>query len=103
MGGIIECQSLYRKPTFGTTDQELQDRFSSQGTVTSAKVMANRLTGRSQGFGFMEMSTQEEAEQADNARHGTDFGERILVVNAARPLEERRPFRSDPPNTPSAQ
>jgi len=65
--------------------------------------MADRFTGRSRGFGFMEMSTQEEAGQAINALHGTDFGGRILVANEARQLEEKRPFRSDPYNTPSVQ
>ena len=85
---------------FGMTDQELQDHFSSRGIVTSAKVMADRFTGRSRGFGFVEMSTQKEAEQAINPLHGTDFGERILVVKEALPLEEKRPYRSDPPNRP---
>ena len=74
--------------TFATTDQELQDHVASQGTVISAKVMADRFTGRSRGFGFVEMSTQEEAEQAINALHGTDLGGRILAANDARPLEK---------------
>ncbi len=83
---------------FETTDQELQGHFASQGTVVSANVIVDRFTGRSRGFGFVEMSTQEEAEQAIKALHGTDLGGRILVVNEARPLQERRPFRSSPPN-----
>ena len=74
---------------FATTDQELQDHVASQGNVISAKVMADRFTGRSRGFGFVEMSTQEEAEQASNALHGTDLGGRILAVNDVRPLEEK--------------
>ena len=62
------CVKLYiGNLPFGTTDQELQDHFSSHGTVTSAKVMADRLTGKSRVFGLMEMATQEEAEQAINA------------------------------------
>jgi RNA recognition motif-containing protein len=79
---------------FEITDQELQDLFAPQGTVVSAKIIADRFTGRSRGFGFVEMSTQEEAEQAINALHGTDLGGRILVVNQARQLEEKQPFRS---------
>ncbi len=82
---------------FSTTDQELHDHFASQGTVISAKVIADRFTGRSRGFGFVEMSSQEEASEAINALNGTDLGGRILVVNEARPLEEKRPFRSGPP------
>lgn len=58
---------------FGTTDQESQDHFSSHGTRTSAKVMAGRFTGRSRGFGLVEMSTQEEAEQVSNPLHRTDI------------------------------
>jgi RNA recognition motif-containing protein len=85
---------------FGTTDQESQDHFSSHGTRTSAKVMAGRFTGRSRGFGLVEMSTQEEAEQVINPLHKTDIGGRIFEVNEARPLEEKRPIRSGPPNRP---
>jgi len=58
---------------FATTDQERQDHVASQSTLNSVKVMADRLTGRSRGFGFGEMSTQEEAEQTSNALHGTDI------------------------------
>ena len=76
---------------FDITDQGLQEHFAAQGTVISAKIMADRFTGRSRGFGFIEMSTQEEAEHAIQALHGTDLGGRILVVNEARPMEERRP------------
>lgn len=88
---------------FITTDQDLHDHFASQGTVISAKVIADRLTGRSRGFGFVEMATQDEAEKATSALNGTDLGGRILMINKARPLEERQPFRSDAPNTPSVQ
>ncbi len=88
---------------FATTDQELQDYFASQGTVISAKVIADKFTGRSRGFGFVEMSTQDEAEKAINSLHGTDLGGRILVINEARPLQERQPFKSGPPDTGSDQ
>ena len=88
---------------FATTDQERQDHVASQGTVISAKVMADRFTGRSRGFGFVEMSTQEEAEQASNALHGTDLGGRILAVNEARPLEEKHRLNSDSPSIRSGE
>ena len=81
---------------FSTTDQELQEHFSSQGSVTSAKVITDRYTGRSRGFGFVEMASAEEAQQAITAFHGTDFGGRMLVVNEARPLEDRRPQGKTP-------
>ena len=62
------CVKLYiGNLPFGTTDPELQAHFSSHVTVTSAKAMADRFTGKSRGFGLMEMATQEEAEQAFNA------------------------------------
>lgn len=85
---------------FSTTDQELQDHFSPHGNVVSAKVITDRYTGRSRGFGFVEMSNQEEAQAAITALNGADLGGRILVVNEARPQEERRPFGSRP-STPS--
>ena len=74
---------------FETTDEELHNHFVSYGTVISAKIIADRFTGRSRGFGFVELSTQEEAENAINALHGTDLGGRILVVNKARPQEQK--------------
>ena len=80
---------------FATTDQELRDHFASQGTVVSATIIFDRFTGRSRGFGFVEMSQPEEATQAINALNGTELGGRILVVNEAQPREEKRPFRSD--------
>jgi len=88
---------------FATTDQELQDHVASQGNVISAKVMADRFTGRSRRFGFVEMSTQEEAEQASNALHEIDLGGRILAVNEARPLEEKHRFNSDSPSIRSGE
>ena len=88
---------------FATTDQELRDHVDSQGTVISAKVMADRFTGRSRGFGFVEMSAQEEAEQAINALHWTDFGGKILVVSEARLLEEKHRFNSVSPSIRSGE
>jgi len=85
---------------FSATDQELQDFFSAHGNVVSAKVIADRYTGRSRGFGFVEMSSQDEAQAAITALHGADMGGRILVVNEAQPQQERRPF-SGPPKNPN--
>ena len=65
------CVNLYiGNLPLGTTAKELQDHFSSHGTVTSTKVMADRFTGRSRGYEFMEMPTQEEAEQVIIALYG---------------------------------
>ena len=96
---VSECKTLCWNLPFETTDETLQEHFASQGTVVSAKVILDRFTGRSRGFGFVEMSTQEEGEQAIANLHGTDLGGRILVVNEARPMEPRRPPRSESPNT----
>ena len=75
--------------SFQTTSQDLQDYFSQAGTVESANVVEDRETGRSRGFGFVEMASQEEANAAINALSGRDFGGRSLQVNEARPRAER--------------
>ncbi len=80
---------------FSTTDEELQDHFSSQGTVVSTKIIMNKFSGRSRGFGFVEMSTEEEASKAISMLNGMDLGGRILIVNEARPLEERSQSRAN--------
>jgi RNA recognition motif-containing protein len=72
-------------------DEDLQQTFSQYGTVSSAKVMMERDTGRSKGFGFVEMSSDAEAQAAIQGVHGTNFGGRDLVVNEARPMEPRAP------------
>lgn len=74
---------------FTTGDGDLQSLFSQAGTVKSAQVIKDRASGRSKGFGFVEMSSQEEAEKAINMFHGKDFSGRALTVNLARPREER--------------
>ena len=79
---------------FSTTDEELQDHFSSQGTVVSAKIIMDKFSGRSRGFGFVEMSTEEEASKAISMLNGMDLGGRILIVNEAQPLEERSQSRA---------
>ena len=74
--------------SYATTDQELQDLFAQHGTVQSANVVTDRYTGRSRGFGFVEMGSGEEAQQAIEALNGTDFQGRNLVVNEARPKDK---------------
>jgi cold-inducible RNA-binding protein len=72
-------------------DEDLQQAFSAHGTVTSAKVMMERDTGRSKGFGFVEMANDAEAQAAINGMNGQQYGGRGLVVNEARPMEARPP------------
>jgi RNA recognition motif-containing protein len=74
---------------YSIRDEDLQDAFSAHGTVSSAKVMMDRDTGRSKGFGFVEMGTDAEAQSAINALNGQPIGGRAVVVNVARPREER--------------
>ena len=72
-------------------DEDLQQSFGAFGAVTSAKVMMERDTGRSKGFGFVEMGSDAEAQQAIAGMNGQSLGGRSLVVNEARPMEPRPP------------
>ena len=72
-------------------DEDLQQSFGQFGTVTSAKVMMERETGRSKGFGFVEMASDAEAQAAVNGMNGQPLGGRSVVVNEARPMEARPP------------
>ena len=72
-------------------DEDLQQTFSQYGSVGSAKVMMERDTGRSKGFGFVEMGSDAEAQAAIQGVHGQNYGGRDLVVNEARPMEPRAP------------
>ena len=74
---------------YAVRDDDLQQAFSQFGTVTSAKVMMDRDTGRSKGFGFVEMGSDAEAQSAINGMNGQSLSGRALVVNEARPREER--------------
>ena len=74
---------------YSVRDESLHAAFSQFGTVTSAKVMMDRETGRSKGFGFVEMSSASEAQAAMNAMNGQPLEGRAVVVNEARPREER--------------
>src|SRR3712207_5296491 len=76
--------------SFQTSSEELQGLFSQAGTVESASVVEDRETGRSRGFGFVEMATREEGEAAIQQFNGKEFNGRALTVNEARPREDRR-------------
>ena len=71
---------------YSVRDQDLEQTFGQFGTVTSAKVMMERDTGRSKGFGFVEMGSDAEAQAAINGMHGQPLGGRAIVVNEARPM-----------------
>ena len=75
--------------SFETTENDLQDAFAAFGSVTEANLMMDRTTNRSRGFGFVTMSTAEEAQQAITGLNGKDLQGRALTVNIARPREER--------------
>jgi RNA recognition motif-containing protein len=75
--------------SFNTTENDLQDAFAAHGTVLEANLMVDRMTGRARGFGFVTMSTEEEAQKAIQAMNGKDVDGRALTVNVARPREER--------------
>ncbi len=74
---------------YSVTDDKLQEIFAPHGTVESARVITDRMTGRSRGFGFVEMSSQAEAEEAIQKMNGTDLEGRSLTVNEAKPQQER--------------
>ena len=89
---------------YSATEPQLQDLFAQHGTVESARVITDKFTGQSRGFGFVEMSTSEEATAAITAVNGTQMDGRTLTVNEAKPQESRsgggpfrrRPWRSQP-------
>jgi cold-inducible RNA-binding protein len=76
---------------YSVRDEDLQQQFSAFGQVQSAKVMMERDTGRSKGFGFVEMGSADEAQAAIAGLHGQQVGGRALTVNVARPMEARPP------------
>ena len=77
--------------SFNITENDLQDAFAAHGTVVEANLMMDRATGRPRGFGFVTMSTPEEAQKAIDALHGKELAGRALTVNIARPREDRPP------------
>jgi len=76
---------------YGVRDDDLTQAFAQFGSVTSAKVMMERDTGRSKGFGFVEMGSDAEAQAAINGMNGQPLGGRNVVVNEARPMDARPP------------
>ena len=75
--------------SYNVRDEDLQQAFAQYGSVSSAKVMMDRDTGRSKGFGFVEMGSDAEAQAAINGMNGQSLDGRAIVVNEARPREER--------------
>lgn len=75
--------------SFNTTENDLQDTFAAHGTVTEANLITDRETGRARGFGFVTMSSDEEANKAVEALNGASLDGRAITVNIARPREER--------------
>ncbi|MGN6387428.1 MAG: RNA recognition motif domain-containing protein [Verrucomicrobiota bacterium] len=77
--------------SFNTTENDLHDAFAAHGTVVEANLMTDRMTGRSRGFAFVTMSTEEEAQKAIDALNGSSIDGRAVTVNVAKPREERPP------------
>lgn len=75
---------------YATTNDQLQQHFAQAGTVVSAQIIMDKFSGRSKGFGFVEMSSDEEAAKAIEMFNNTDFGGRSLAVNEARPKNDAR-------------
>ena len=74
---------------YSATEQQLSETFGAHGTVASAKIISDKFTGQSRGFGFVEMSSDAEAQAAITALNGTEMGGRTLTVNEAKPQEPR--------------
>ncbi|MEK7622117.1 MAG: RNA-binding protein [Patescibacteria group bacterium] len=81
--------------SYGTTDDTLRTSFAQAGEVTSASVIMDRMTGRSKGFGFVEMASDDDAAKAIEMWNGKELDGRRLTVNEARPLTERPPRREN--------
>jgi len=77
--------------SYSTTESTLKDMFSEAGTVESANVIIDKMSGRSKGFGFVEMSSDEEAKKAIEMFNGKELEGRTITVNEARPMESRPP------------
>ena len=80
--------------SYNTTDASLKEAFSEAGTVSSATVIIDKMSGRSRGFGFVEMENDDEATKAVETMNGKEVDGRAIVVNEARPMTERAPRRS---------
>lgn len=82
---------------YDATDAQLSELFAKAGTVVSVNIIIDKFSGRSKGFAFVEMTTDEEAQKAIETLNGTKMGDRSIIVNEARPLEERPPRQFDGP------
>jgi RNA recognition motif-containing protein len=92
LNGDIMGNKLYvGNLPYSFSDSDMERTFSAFGTVNSAKVIMDRESGRSKGFGFVEMSSANEATAAISGMHGQDMGGRDMVVNEAKPMESRAP------------
>ena len=76
---------------YSVTEERLQQHFAQHGSVLSARIITDKFSGRSKGFGFVEMSSDQEAERAITTLNGTDFEGRNIVVSEARPQQPRAP------------
>jgi RNA recognition motif-containing protein len=81
--------------SYDTTEDTLKDAFAKVGTVESAVIITDKMSGRSKGFGFVEMSSEEEAQSAIEALNGKELDGRTLTVNEARPMTDRPKHRND--------
>ena len=91
----ISYNTPFGNLSYSVRDDDLQQQFSAYGQVQSAKVMMERDTGRSKGFGFVEMGSDAEAQAAISGMNGQPLGGRSIVVNEARPMENRPELASD--------
>ena len=80
--------------SYDTTEDSLKDFFASAGTVSSASIIIDKFSGRSKGFGFVEMSNEDEAKKAIEELNGKELDGRSIVVDEAKPME-KKPFRND--------
>jgi RNA recognition motif-containing protein len=87
----METKLFVGNLAYSVTDTQLQELFKRHGSVKSAKIIADKSSGRSRGYGFVEMSSEEEARRAIEALNGTQFERRALIVSKANPQETRAP------------
>ncbi len=88
---------------FSATEQDLSDKFAAFGTVESVNLITDRHTGRSRGFGFIEMASEAEAQAAIDSLNGTDYESRPMTVNEAKPQQKRSRRRRRSLVSPSLQ